>query len=135
MRYKEVDLMDYVTAGSDVLAPEYLKLVQSGTPAAAPEQERSHYWVEYYEAASVPLARRLAKELEQRHPGADASFQLQADDLEGVDYGAYYCGPEGQFLLLQAGERVEIVYYDGPLALGELLPRYLERWQLSIPVI
>ena len=83
----------------------------------------------------MPLARRLAKELEQRHPGADASFQLQADDLEGVDYGAYYCGPEGQFLLLQAGERVEIVYYDGPLALGELLPRYLERWQLSIPVI
>lgn len=135
MPYKAVDLMDYVTAGSDMLAPEYLKLFQSGTPVAAPEQERTHYWVEYYEAASAPLARQLAMELEQRHPRADASFQLQADGLEGVDYGAYYCGPEGQFLLLQAEERVEIVYYDGPLVLGELLPRYLERWQLSIPVM
>lgn len=134
LEYDGLNLGDYLTCGTDVLAPRWLELKQNGRISSLPEPTRIFYWVEYYEAASSELARRLALELEQKHPKGEGatSFSRQEADFSAVEYGAYYAGPEGQFLLLQNGRQVELIFYDGAVELDTLLPKFLQALEITI---
>ena len=126
--YRDIDYGNVITVQRDLLAPKIYLIRQMGRGEIDNEGNvgyHSSLWLRYYEAASSALARELCRELVPCFLENVSLGDGEVLSAAGTDYAWFYRDETGQYLLLQKGNRVELVCYEGEESLIAHLEDYV----------